>query len=240
MTKANTLLAAMFKENTGRALCDSGDIYGRNYEKFQNVDMDKLPTAKLYTDGVGEDGWTTKELNLKDIDWSVSTYHYLTSVLELDAICEEFNAAQEEAAKADGSWGDRYFGVYEAAEEFFDNYDFEAVGKVWNTYNGESKLDTVLQGYTLTLNGDTYILLQVHGGCDVRGGYTDALMFKLNQWEETLTTLPTVAATIELPDGTVYEADGYELHLELSDRSKETEWDEVIPVGSQISVNYCG
>ena len=28
------------------------------------------------------------------------------------------------------------------------------------------------------MDGEPYLLLQIHGGCDVRGGYTDAKLFK--------------------------------------------------------------
>ena len=49
----------------------------------------------------------------------------------------------------------------------------------FNTYNGGSDLSQVLQGAWLEdADGDTYLLLQIHGGCDVRGGYTDAKLFK--------------------------------------------------------------
>lgn len=37
------LLTAMFKENTGRDLCDSGGIYGRNWQRNQDRDSSKNP-----------------------------------------------------------------------------------------------------------------------------------------------------------------------------------------------------
>ena len=37
-----------------------------------------------------------------------------------------------------------------------------------------------LQGANLTINNEEYILIQIHNGADVRGGYTDAKLFKLN------------------------------------------------------------
>ena len=49
----------------------------------------------------------------------------------------------------------------------------------FNTYNGDSDLSQILQGAWLEdADGDTYLLLQIHGGCDARGGYTDAKLFK--------------------------------------------------------------
>lgn len=46
-----------------------------------------------------------------------------------------------------------------------------------NTYNGECLLSQTLQFIYFEYEGDSYVLLQVHGGCDVRGGYTDAKVF---------------------------------------------------------------
>jgi hypothetical protein len=50
-----------------------------------------------------------------------------------------------------------------------------------NTYNGESSLSQVLQVIGV---GDTYdcdvIALSIHNGADVRGGYTDYKLFRIN------------------------------------------------------------
>jgi hypothetical protein len=49
-----------------------------------------------------------------------------------------------------------------------------------NTYNGEDALSQVLQYCQFeTESGDWYVLLQIHGGCDVRGGYTDPVAFRI-------------------------------------------------------------
>ena len=55
----------------------------------------------------------------------------------------------------------------------------------FNTCNGDSDLSQVLQGAWLEdADGDSYLLLQIHGGCDVRGGYTDAKLFKVEyDWQ---------------------------------------------------------
>jgi hypothetical protein len=52
------------------------------------------------------------------------------------------------------------------------------VDRTFNTYNGDSDLSQILQGSWLTINDEPYLLLQVHGGCDARGGYTNAKLFK--------------------------------------------------------------
>jgi hypothetical protein len=51
------------------------------------------------------------------------------------------------------------------------------VGYTFNTYNGDSDLSQILQGSWVTINDEVYLLLQIHGGCDARGGYTNAKLF---------------------------------------------------------------
>lgn len=48
-----------------------------------------------------------------------------------------------------------------------------------NTYNGEDLLSQTLQYTYFECDGTPYVLLQVHGGCDVRGGYTAPRAFRL-------------------------------------------------------------
>jgi hypothetical protein len=49
-----------------------------------------------------------------------------------------------------------------------------------NTYNGENLLSQVLQYLYFEFGGESHVLLQIHGGCDVRGGYTKPRAFTLN------------------------------------------------------------
>ena len=52
-------------------------------------------------------------------------------------------------------------------------------GEPWteNTYNGECILSQTLQYISCTIDNECIIILQVHGGCDVRGGYTEPRVF---------------------------------------------------------------
>ncbi|MCK9567466.1 hypothetical protein M0R72_00790 [Candidatus Pacearchaeota archaeon] len=47
-----------------------------------------------------------------------------------------------------------------------------------NTYNGEDMLSQVLLYTYFTWNNEAYIVLQIHGGADVRGGYTKPRVFR--------------------------------------------------------------
>lgn len=64
-----------------------------------------------------------------------------------------------------------------------------------NTYNGENLVDQILQ-YTLFSNDSgEYVALQIHGGCDVRGGYTKPRVFSFGHRSE-LDIIDNMRATI--------------------------------------------
>ena len=92
-------------------------------------------------------------------------------------MCIGFNELNEDAKDWDCE-ADVY-GVSAAAWDYLENcaYNIEIV-RTFNTYNGDSDLSQILQGSYLKLNEEDYILLQIHGGCDARGGYTNARLFK--------------------------------------------------------------
>lgn len=174
------LVYKMLTESTGAALMDSGDAYGRHWEHNQK---------KTLQDFINE-----PEVEVTDFEegtFSISTFHYLTTRLELDSICNEFNTLFEEMDDWDGIG----YGVSEEATKWLrDNgFTWRMAGDsktrkftvddpyTFNTYNDPDNqhTDQVLQGTFIHRDSDTYVLLQIHNGCDVRGGYTDAKMFYL-------------------------------------------------------------
>lgn len=169
--KTNEIIYAMLTENTGKHFLDSGGTDGRMWQRNQH---------KTIEDFESEDAETYELCKYGDdyeLIRTVSVYHYLKD-LETDEICDEFNKLQDEHDNWDADC--EAYGVSQEAWEFLEAlYDVE-IDRVWNTYNGESDLSQVLQGANLTINDEQYILIQVHGGADVRGGYTDAKLFKLN------------------------------------------------------------
>jgi len=67
------------------------------------------------------------------------------------------------------------------AEKIAPQHGFKFNGTS-NTYNYENLLSQVLQYTWLTKDDDeydTYIMLQTHNGCDVRGGYTAPKIFRV-------------------------------------------------------------
>jgi len=167
MMKAENVIADMLTECTGAAMCDSGGIYGRNWQHNKDktlADFKNQPEVEYKTD---DDG------NLEY--YTISVFHWLCNQLECDAICREFNQANQNAE----NWDDeRAHGVSDKAGKILDKYNAKFQGG-FNSYNGEDFLSQVIQGTYCRMADNGYVILQIHGGCDVRGGYTDAKLFRI-------------------------------------------------------------
>ena len=183
------ILQEMLTENTGHALCDSGGDpkfdkagnylgsehgYGRSCERNQGRKFDsESPTILRFDADHGGEIQVTHNVyfwlkNRVDFaaDWD-RIFHY-EFVPEVDPgndkcwleLMEEF-----------GDWlsnrGSEVAGLYGDSEPFTSN-----------TYNGEDLLSQVLQYTYFEVDNESFILLQIHGGCDVRGGYTKPRAFK--------------------------------------------------------------
>jgi hypothetical protein len=146
----------------------------------------------------------------KDTDGAVpdvEVWHYLTNALTLDGICDDFNALPCDDWNSDDAYG-----VSVVQVEWLKARGL-TIKDTWNSCNGECNLTQTLQGANVARDGDaleypTYVLLQLHNGADVRGGYTDAKLFKVAG--DYFDTNPTVYGTIDGVDvSTSYN--GYDL-----------------------------
>lgn len=168
ITQEQTLIYKMLTTSTGKNFLDSGDAYGRNWERNAKKTIEDFINEPKCTLKIEERGDTLEP------SVTISLFHYLVNALELDKICDEFNLIPCE------NWESDIYGVSREGEQFLK--DREAIIKGdYNSYNGESSLSQVIQ-YTLAdIDGTDYVLLQIHGGCDIRGGYTDAKLFKIDE-----------------------------------------------------------
>lgn len=169
-TKA--VLVEMLTENTGRAMGDSGGAYGRNWERNQGRDFESEPVATL-------DVRWNREGEAFHPDVTLSVYHWLvektTFDAKLDAVYQAFaNTRREE---------EHELAIMEEFVEFLSATGIYGDGDpiTVNTYNGNCVLGQTLQFVFFTHQDSSYILLQIHGGCDVRGGYTNARVFAADE-----------------------------------------------------------
>ena len=178
-TTSNTkdLIFSMLTENTGTHMCDSGGDNGRMWQRNANkcvADFEAEP-QELYQ----------YDPKYNDIHRTVSVFHYLTNNLEVDDIAFNFNELNTNAKdwEADCKEDDAsLYGVsLNAWLDLVTSNEVE-VSRSWNTYNGDSDLSQILQGANLLINEEHYVLIQIHGGADARGGYTDAKLFKCGDY----------------------------------------------------------
>ena len=170
------LIFSMLTENTGTHMCDSGGTNGRMWQRNANkclADFEAEP-QELYQ----------YDPKYNEIYRTVSVFHYLTHNLEVDSIAFNFNELNTNAKdwEADCEEDDAsLYGVsFNAWLNLVTSNEVE-VSRSWNTYNGDSDLSQILQGANLTINEENYVLIQIHGGADARGGYTDAKLFKCGE-----------------------------------------------------------
>lgn len=160
-------LAEMFTENTGRHVLDSGSAYGRSWERNAGmVASDFLARPAVRYDA--EYGTIT-----------VDMFHFLNERLTyVPTLTADFTAF--DADRPDDLWSatlDAWLDGLGVAPEGDDGFYSDARWG-FNTYNFDDALiDGTFAGVKFVYSGVEYVALQVHGGCDVRGGYTAYKIF---------------------------------------------------------------
>ena len=178
-TTSNTeqLIYSMLTENTGTHMCDSGGDNGRMWQRNANKCLQDFADepAELYQ----------YDNKYNEIHRTVSVFHYLTNNLEINDICFNFNELNTNAEDWDADCKENDATLYGVSVNAWLDLVTEnevEVSRSWNTYNGDSDLSQILQGANLTINEEHYVLIQIHGGADARGGYTDAKLFKCGDY----------------------------------------------------------
>lgn len=158
-------IAKAFRHNTGKSFLDSGDFYGRHYEKPPITDETPL---------VSIDTWKT------EVTATIDTARFLAETCVVDSdLQEQFDEWVALEENSDLNW-------FEAGEQFAT----EVLGLTQlardNTYNGENDLS---QNYVWEVyadeddgdwiyNDDALMVVYAHTGCDVRGGYAYPLFLR--------------------------------------------------------------
>ena len=150
------VLAGMFTENTGRDLLDSGGSNGRNWQRNSGrTSSEFLSAPRVIFDG-----------NDAYLDAFQFLNERLTYEPELDSVFQAYYDTSDDYATTDLELWPQTIG---------------ATGvNVINTANYDEALSQVLQFSHFEYNGTECVLLQVHGGADIRGGYTRPKLFSVN------------------------------------------------------------
>lgn len=204
VNETNTVLAGMLKENTGTHFLDSGGTSGRARQRNQGRDFDKEPTITL--------SWR------HGLEVTYSTYHWLNERLNFSPKWQaQFDAYAALPENADEGW-------LALMEGFFDHLREKGhkVGGVYgegrpstvNTYNHTSLLSQTLQFTYATVDRESVVLLQIHGGADVRGGYTAPKAFTERGGYGSLDIFDDARGCVYCPEcaATWDTDDGYTFH----------------------------
>ncbi|KKN85797.1 hypothetical protein LCGC14_0276040 [marine sediment metagenome] len=204
--------------------------YGRAHERNQGRTFVDKPETSLhfsswYTNREGKDGWKTEHSG--DMEFSVSVFHYLNRYLDYDKSLDGFYGWYLDEIKKDKD--DPHTTDVEDFIQWMRDSDFEIGGlygdneAAWsgNTYNGECNLTQTLQYWLLSVNEvpEEYeerlpcpsfymLILQIHQGADVRGGYTAPTVFTANQYD--------IDSFFGFSDGEIY-CNGCEAHWSTDD-----------------------
>ncbi len=170
----NLTFRAACRENTGRALCDSGDYYGRGWEK--GVDPDSSPLTSLDVSSWNEDG--TPKYTYPDVGATLHTGAFLDENVTIDReLQERFETYAANRPDPRETWEDALEAFF---EEEMPGWTVQTMGNVYNEENDFSAMWT----WTVLLRddgdsgdwiyadeGDFIVIYRMHTGCDVRGGY---------------------------------------------------------------------
>jgi len=192
------IITELLKENTGVHILDSGGQNGRFWQRNQSKDFA-----------------LEKRVTLDDNFFIVSLYHYLCDCLTTDDFCTEINNVIE---KSEWHW------IADVDLDLLPE-GIETDGVQYNTYNWNAPFSQDFQFMEFEAYGEKYVLLQVHNGADIRGGYTQVKCFKL---EDVYFGYVDVIGTVDgkqcstMYDGTNLRCDETD---EMIEYSHESEYD---------------
>ena len=183
---ADKIVSDMLKENTGTHFLDSGGEGGRAWQQNQKRDFLKEAASTLEVD-----------VSQKDLIISTSTFFYVTefweTTTESERLQREFLKFAELPENDNDGWMSLMKKFYdEVLYPEIDDHDWDAYnigrgGGITNTYNYESSVDQILQYMLFSWQDNCpFIMLQIHGGADARGGYTAPHFFAFKTREHDI------------------------------------------------------
>ena len=166
----------MLIENTGTHFLDSGMANGRHWQQNQ---------AKTLEDFKNED-YVQYD---KDYGITLSLFHHLNQALDYNHDMTE-DYIKHLKDKYQDNWPD--FDNREGLESYFES-DTWTKANYWshctpgklnfeNSYNCDSVLSqNILLAWIADIYDNDFIAISIHGGADVRGGYTGFKFFDMDQ-----------------------------------------------------------
>lgn len=166
-TETERVLQGMLTENTGVHILDSGGAFGRHWQRNRSGEFLREPKVQVEINTWGD--------GQKEVLLYKSVYHTLREVLEYSPEWDrKFHLWARLFAPREWTW---LTVMEEWGERIAERYGWEWVG-IENTYNFCAPLTQDLQYGMLDTGGDgDLVILQIHNGADIRGGYTKPRVF---------------------------------------------------------------
>lgn len=156
-------LAAQFVENTGRHILDSGGAYGRRFERLAGMTVGDFMAA----DQVTIDEYSGP---------SVSLFRVLVDHLQVTDTTRGFTQGFRDFVEA-SPVGEHYYNSAHSVADFVTGALRGDIVRHDNTYNFEHLADGDVQFVEFTVSGETYTAISTHNGADIRGGYSDFVVY---------------------------------------------------------------
>jgi len=173
--KTERRIAEMLTENTGMHVLDSGMIYGYHWKNNRGRDFKREPAVLVTV------------YDRDDFSFSINNFHFLNAFLELNQRAELLQAMLELYSDLPENEYKSWLQIMiDFAKILDETGDFKYLF-VENTYNIEYSILSQIIQYVIVYSrswDEYYIMLQIHGGCDVRGGYTKPQFFKIDFYDD--------------------------------------------------------
>lgn len=182
----------MMKEKIATSILDSGGTYGYGFETNEKIkNFEETPQCTF---------------NLKgEIEFQINVYHWLKSMLEGGYLPKLTKSLQSEYKWTDDwtEWLDETFGennyITFKKENTYNYQNFLSQGILYEffavTEDGTKHANKILNGLDKEFvatnieendkiySDPMYVILSLHNGCDVRGGYTNPRVFKITTYD---------------------------------------------------------
>ena len=167
MDRTEKIVAKMLCEDTGIHFMDSGGNAGRHWQRNQTKAFTEAPPV-------------TVDFSGGHIDTSINLYHWLCDRLDYDPIMQrKFKAFSNRKSQKENNYLELMENfvedAYKTAEKTgsrFGRIHREQLPGVVNSYNENCSLSQTIQFIYWEDEDSNHVLLQIHNGADVRGGYT--------------------------------------------------------------------
>ena len=145
-----------------------------------------------------------------ELGFEKSTFHALNNDYgleynhELDVKYREYVENHSQVRGFWGNYNEDMQGFVDTIKSVDDSFE-EITG--FNSYNGDSRLNQVIDAHVWSDKDGYHCLMAVHQGGDVRGNYSEYHVFDLNEELDTFAGLEYITLSCEC--GLIYSDDGY-------------------------------